>query len=65
MIPANPVNPLSMLIPAKPGVRARPGLPPSAERLRELQEAVVSGAYKVPPEIVAEALLQSLGSRAA
>ena len=65
MIPASPVNPLSRLIPADPGARARPGLPPSPERLRELEQAVRSGSYTVPPELVAEALLQSLGSRAA
>jgi anti-sigma28 factor (negative regulator of flagellin synthesis) len=65
MIPANPVNPLSTLIPAESGTRARPGLPPSAERLRELEEAVRSGAYAVSPDIVAAAMLQSVGSRAA
>ena len=65
MIPANPVNPLARLIPAESGARARPGLPPSAERLRELEQAVRSGSYRVRPELVAEALIQSLGSRAA
>jgi anti-sigma28 factor (negative regulator of flagellin synthesis) len=64
MIPANPVNPLSTLIPAQPGARARPGLPPSAERLRELKEAVRSGTYRVPPEVVAAALLRTLGAPA-
>jgi anti-sigma28 factor (negative regulator of flagellin synthesis) len=57
MIPANPVNPLSLLKPAEPGTRARPGLPPSAERLRELAAAVRSGAYRVSPEQVAVAIL--------
>jgi Anti-sigma-28 factor, FlgM len=57
MIPANPLNPLSLLTPAEPGVRFRPGLPPSRERLRELREAVRSGTYRVSPELVAEALI--------
>jgi hypothetical protein len=65
MIPANPVNPLSTLIPLEPRARARPGLPPSPERLRELKEAVRSGAYRVSPEVVAEAVLRTLGCRAA
>jgi anti-sigma28 factor (negative regulator of flagellin synthesis) len=57
MIPANPVNLLSLLTPAEPGTRARPGLPPSAERLRELSEAVRSGAYHVSADQVALAIL--------
>jgi hypothetical protein len=65
MIPANPVNPLLTLIPADPGARSRPGLPPSAERLGELKEAVRSGAYRVPPEVVAQAVLRTLASLAA
>ena len=56
MIPANPVNLLSLLTPIDPGARFRPGLPPSAERLRELREAVRSGTYRVSPELVAMAL---------
>jgi hypothetical protein len=59
MIPANPVNPISLLTPAVPGARARPGLPPSAERLRELTELVRSGAYRVPADRVALAILAS------
>lgn len=57
MIPANPMNPLSLLKPAERGVRARPGLPPSVERLRELREAVRRGAYRVSPDQVALAIL--------
>jgi anti-sigma28 factor (negative regulator of flagellin synthesis) len=57
MIPTNPVNPLSLLTPAEPGARARPGLPPSAERLRDLKHAIRSGAYRVSPDRVALAIL--------
>ena len=57
MIPARPVNPLSLLSPAEPGVRFRPGLPPSPERIRELREAVRAGTYRVSPELVAGALI--------
>jgi anti-sigma28 factor (negative regulator of flagellin synthesis) len=59
MIPANSVNLLSLLTPAEPGARARPGLPPSRERLRELTEAVRSGTYRVSPDQVALAILSS------
>ena len=65
MIPAEPVNSLSTLIPAAPGARARPALPPSVERLRELKDSVRSGAYSVPPEVLAEAVLRTLASPAA
>jgi hypothetical protein len=59
MIPENPVTPFSFLSPAKPGARARPGLPPSEERLRELRQAVRFGRYRVSPELVALAVLDS------
>jgi hypothetical protein len=48
---------MSLLIPAEPGVRFRPGLPPSPERIRELREAVRAGTYRVSPELVAGALI--------
>jgi len=57
MIPANSVNLLALLSPVDPDVRFRPGLPPSAERLRELRDAIRAGTYRVSPEQVAGALI--------
>jgi hypothetical protein len=49
----------SQLGPAPPGRRARPAPVPGPERLRQLALAVRSGAYRVRPEQVAEAMLSA------
>jgi hypothetical protein len=55
---------LSHLAFALSGRRARPGPPPSRERLRELAREVNAGRYRVPVEKVAEALLRPRDPRA-
>jgi hypothetical protein len=61
MIPVRPVNPRTLLTPAEPGARAKPGAAPSPERLRELADAVRARSYRVPPERIAAALLGARG----
>jgi hypothetical protein len=54
---------LSHLTRAAAGGRARPGTPPSAERLRELAGAIAERRYRVPPEEIAKALLRGRSGR--
>jgi hypothetical protein len=54
---------LSHLVRAASGGRARPGPPPSPERLRELAAAIAERRYRVPPEEIAKALLKGPGGR--
>jgi hypothetical protein len=47
--------------PPGPDARARPAPPPSRERLTSLARAISSGAYRVRPQSVAEAILTLRG----
>ena len=48
---------------AAAGGRARPGPPPSQERLRELSKLIAERRYRVPPEEIARAFLSSRATR--
>ena len=63
IISARSMDPLLHVVRAAAGSRARPGRPPSPERLRELAEAISSRRYRVPPDEIAKALLRGRPAR--
>jgi hypothetical protein len=54
---------LSHLVRAASAGRARPGRPPSPERLRDLAREIAARRYRVAPEEIAKALLRGRAKR--